>query len=134
MTKAIHIDPKTRIVQEIFLKTTSLNICNVIDSESFIGLYPQEAGIDMNYILFVDDSVLYRELDEVPNAFEFRMFGDRLIYGKAVLVAYKAEKAIRQDVDLSYQEVADQIRFEDREFALKKLILKREEQVKHFLF
>jgi hypothetical protein len=134
MTKAIFIDPETRIVQDILLGMGLKEICMSLQSESTIALYPENDRNVENHILYVDDFVIYRDPNDIPEAFTLQMFGERFIYGKAVLVSYSPDGAFRLDVKISYQYVADQISFPDRDFAIKKIIDRRREEAEHYLF
>jgi hypothetical protein len=134
MTKAILIDPETCIVQEILLGFGLQDICNKLESESTIALYPEFDRNVENHILYVDDFVIYRSPEDIPEAFTLQMFGDRFIYGKAILVSYKQDGSVRLDVKVSYQYVADQISFPNRDLAIKTLMQHRREQVEHYLF
>jgi hypothetical protein len=134
MTRAIHIDPETRIVKQMTLGPNLQDICTALDSETIIALYPVDDRDAVDHILYVDDSVLYREPEDVPEAFQLRMFGERFIYGKAVLVCYRPDGAMRLDVEMSYQILADQVWFCDRDEALTKLIQKRKQDAEYFFF
>jgi hypothetical protein len=134
MTKAIYIDPDTRTVAQVDLGPSVKDICRLLDSDVFIALYPEDETDAVDHILYVDDTIFFVEPVSIPGAFRMRMFGDRIIYGKAILVCFKTDGSMRNDVTVSWQKIADDIQIVDHDEAFEAYLKKRHDKTDHFLF
>jgi hypothetical protein len=125
-TTAIYIDASNSCISEIMMNEGIEELYEILNTETVIAIYPEEETLGNDHILFIDDTVLYSPIEEINGAFIVDLFGEKVVFGNGIIVAYNTKGTKRIDVNLSYQYVADNVRFLSRKEFTKEYNAKRD--------